>query len=343
MVDFYSTIRASPSAQLTRRTSMTRFSISLFTALCCAFPSLASAQDYPARTVRVVVGTPPGGSVDVAARVVSEKLAAAWNHPVVVENRVGASETIGAEIVSKATPDGYTLLMASLNVVTINPVVFSRLPYDATKGLTPIVLTTSNPMAIVASTKAPFSSVKELIQVAKTQPGAISLGTSGLATLNHIIGEWLAVEAGVKFFHIPYKGAPAAANAVLSGEVPLSVVTLIQALPLEKSGRLKVLAVSTARRTELAPDWPTVAEAGYPGFDAAVETALFAPPGTPRSIIAVISAEATRVLGQPDTRKRLAAMGVEARGSTPEELEAAIKAGRDRIQKIVDRAGIKVQ
>ena len=320
------------------------FRIQLATSLCAlVFAGSAFAQEFPARAIRVVVGTPPGGSVDIAGRVVSEKLAAAWNVAVVVENRIGASEIIASELVSKAPPDGYTLLMASLNVVTINPVVFPSLPYDAASGLVPIVLTTRIPMVLVASTKAPFGSIQELIAAAKAQTNAIQWSSAGLATLNHITGEWLAAEAGIKLFHIPYKGAPAAANAVLSGDVPLGIVTLIQALPMEKSARLKAIAVTTAQRSPLAPNWPTIAESGYPGFDAAVETALFAPPGTPRSIVARINAEAARVLRLADTRERFAGMGVDAVDSTPEELQALIKARRARVQQIVDRAGIKMQ
>jgi tripartite-type tricarboxylate transporter receptor subunit TctC len=307
------------------------------------FAFAAHAQDFPVRAIRVVVGTPPGGSVDIAGRVVSEKLAAAWGQAVLVENRVGASEIIATELVSKAVPDGYTLLMASLNVVTINPVVFAKLPYDAESGLVPVALTTRIPMVLVAGSKAPFSSIKELIGVARTQAGGVSWSSSGLATLNHITGEWLAAEAGITLFHIPYKGAPAAANAVLSGEVPFGIVTLIQALPMEKGGRLKVLSVTTAQRSPLAPSWPTVAESGYPGFDAAVETALFAPAATPRAIVSSIHAEAARILRLPEIRERFAAMGIEAVDSTPEELEAMIRTGRARIQRVVDRAGIKVQ
>jgi tripartite-type tricarboxylate transporter receptor subunit TctC len=305
--------------------------------------SAVSAQDYPAKGVRVVVGSAPGGPIDIAARVVSERLAAAWKQPVVVENRVGASEIIGAEFVSKAAPDGYTLLMVSLNVFTINPVVFPKLPYDPDRGFAPVALATRNPMVLVAGPKAPFSSMKELIEVAKAQAGSISWSSPGLATSNHIAGEWFAAEAGVKLFHIPYKGGPAAANAVLSGDVPLGVVSLIQALPLVKNGQMKALAVTTAQRSALAPDWPTLAELGVPGFDAAVQAALFAPAGTARPIVARINADVVRVLQLPQTRERFAALGVEPVGSTPEELDAVIKAHRARIQGIVDRAAIKVQ
>jgi len=300
-------------------------------------------QEYPAKGVRVVVGSAPGGPIDIAARVVSEKLATAWKQPVVVENRVGASEMIGAEFVSKAAPDGYTLLLVSLNPFTINPALFAKLPYDPVRGFAPIALVTRNPMVLVAGPKSPFGSVKELIELAKGQAGAISWSSPGLATSNHIAGEWFAAEAGVKLFHVPYKGGPAAANAVLSGDVPLGVVSLIQALPLVKSGQLRALAVTTAQRTPLAPDWPTVAELGIPGFDAAVQAGLFAPAGTPRAVVSRINTDTLRVLQLSETRERFAAMGVDPVGSTPEELDAVIKAHRARIQQIVERASIKIQ
>ena len=312
--------------------------------ICGVLFSLAAhAQEFPAKGTRVIVGSAPGGPVDIAARVVSEKLAAVWKQPVVVENRVGASEIIGADFVSKSVPDGYTLLMSSLNVVTINPVVFPKLPYDAVRGLAPVVLVTRNPMVLIVGPKAPFGSMKELIEAAKARPEGIAWSSPGLATSNHIAGEWLAAEAGVNLFHIPYKGGPAAANAVLSGDVPLGVVSLIQALPLVKAGQMRALAVTTAQRSALAPDWPTVAESGVPGFDAAVQAALFAPAGTPRAVVSRINAEVTRLLQSTEIRERFGGLGVEPVGSTPEELDAIVRNGRARIQQIVDRAGIRVQ
>jgi tripartite-type tricarboxylate transporter receptor subunit TctC len=198
-------------------------------------------------------------------------------------------------------------------------------------------------MVFVASSKAPFGTMKELFDTAKAQSDGISWASSGRATLNHIAGEWLAADAGIKLFHIPYKGAAAAGTAVLTGEVPLGVITLVQALPLVKSGRLRALAVTTAQRSALAPDWPTVAESGIPGFDAAVDIALFAPRGTPRAIVSAIYADTLQVLRLPETEKRFSGMGVEIAIATPEELATLIRTGRARIQSIVDRAGITVE
>lgn len=302
-----------------------------------------SAQEFPNKGIRVMVGAAAGGPVDIAARVVSEKLAESFKQPVTVENRVGASEMIATEHVSRSAPDGYTLLVSSLNVVTINPVVFAKLSYDPDKGLVPVALITSNPMVLMASPKSPFSSLKDLIEAAKAQPGKISFSSPGLATTNHIAGEWLANETGMQIFHVPYKGGPAAANAVLSGDVPLGVVSLIQALPLVKAGTAKSLGVTTIKRTALAPDWLTVAEQGVPGFDAAVRTAMFAPGGTPKEIVTKLNAELVRVLKLPEIRERYAGMGVEPAGSTPEEAAAGIAQLRAKIADIVAKANIKVQ
>lgn len=319
------------------------FAVRLVAVICgLGLSAAACAQDYPAKGVRVLVGAAPGGPVDIAARVLAEKLAAAWGQPVTVENRVGASEMIATGLVSQAPPDGHTLLMASLNVVTINPVVFSKIAYDP-DVLAPIVLTTRNPMVLIAGPNAPFNSVAELVKIAKARRDGVQWSTPGLATANHIAGEWFAAETGARLFHVPYKGGPAAANAVLSGDVPFGVVSLIQALPLAKAGQVKALAVTTGKRSVLAPDWPTIAESAVPGFDVAVQTAFFAPGGIPPAVVAKINAEVNRLLQLPEVRERYAAMGVEAAGSTPEELHAMVKTVRARIQQIVQRAGIKVQ
>ena len=302
-----------------------------------------TAQDYPSKPVRVLVGAAPGGPVDTAARVVVQKLTESWRQPVTVENRVGASEMIAAEFVAKATPDGHTLLMASLNPFTINPAVFAKLPYDPVHSFASIVLVSENPMVLVANPKAPFNSMQELVAAAKSRPGEISWSTPGLATNNHIAGEWFAAETGVKLFHIPYKGGPAAMSAVISGDVPLGIVSLVQVLPFAKAGTIKVLAVTTEKRTSLAPDWPTIAELVVPGFDVSVRVALFAPAGTPSGVIARINADINRILQLPETRERFATLGVEPLGSTPGELDVVVAKLRTKIAQIVEQAKIKQQ
>ena len=308
-----------------------------------SFCLCASAQDYPSKPVRIVTPYAPGGPVDIAARVVAQKLSEAWGQQVIVDNRPGAGGIIGTEFVAKAAPDGYVLLMATLNEFAINPAVFAKLPYDPARSFVSVTLATRNPMVLVANAKAPFSSVKELIAAAKSQPGDLAWSSPGNATMNHITGEWFASEAGIKLLHIPYKGGPAAANAIISGDVPFGVVSLISALPFVKTGTMKVLAVTTEKRTPLAPDWPTLSELGVQGFDAAVRAALFAPAGTPRAVIAKVNADTNRILQAPDTRERFASLGVEPVGSTPEQLDAAIAKAIGQIAAIVERAKIKVQ
>lgn len=315
------------------------------TALGLTFAFLAgtaAAQDFPAKAVKIIVGSAAGGPIDTAARVVGERLAETWKQPVTVENRVGASEMIGTDFVLKSAPDGYTLLMVSLNPFVINPIVFPKIPYDAERGYTAISLTATNPMALVAGAKAPFNTVKELAEAARAKPGTISYSTPGLATTNHIAAEWFAAEAGVQLFHVPYKGGPAAANAVLSGDVPLTMVSLIQAIPFVKSGQFKVIGVSTATRTPLASDWPTLGEGGA-AIDAAVRAGLFGPAGMPAAMVAKINADVNRILAGKETREKFAGMGVEASGSTPAELDAMVKRVRGQMQRVIDRAKIKVE
>lgn len=312
-------------------------------ALCLAgLAGVASAQDYPSKAIKIIVGSAAGGPIDTAARVVGERLAEVWKQPVTVENRVGASEMIGTDFVLKSPPDGYTLLMVSLNPFVINPLVFAKIPYDADRGFTAISLTATNPMALVAGAKAPFDNVKQLIEAAKAKPGTITYSTPGLATTNHIAAEWFAAEAGIQLFHVPYKGGPAAANAVLSNDVPLSMVSLIQAIPFVKNGQFKVIGVSTEKRTALAPDWPTLGEGGA-SIDAAVRAGLFGPAGMPAAMVNKINADVNRILATKETHDKFAGMGVEASGSTPAELDALVKRVRAQMQRVIDRAKIKVE
>jgi tripartite-type tricarboxylate transporter receptor subunit TctC len=303
----------------------------------------AWAQDYPARMIRIIVASAPGGPVDITARVIAEKLSDAWKQPVIVDNRVGASEMIGTAAAAKAAPDGYTLLVVA-NPFTVNPAVFSKLPYDPVRSFTTVTMLTQTPMALVANPKAPFSSIQELIAAAKARPGDIAWASAGMATMNHITGEQFAAEAGVKLLHVPYKdGSPAAANAVIAGDTQFGIVGLNSALPFVKAGRLKALAVTTEKRTALAPDLPTLAELGVQGVDTAVRVGMYAPAGTPKDVIAKLNAEVNRILNEPATRQQLTNLGAEAYGSTtPEQHEALIKRIAAQIAKIVAQANIKI-
>jgi tripartite-type tricarboxylate transporter receptor subunit TctC len=313
--------------------------VALASLLFCA---AASAQEYPSRLVRIVTGGSQGGPVDIASRVVAQRLSEQWGQPVIVENRTGAGEMIAAEAVSKMKPDGYSLLIAG-NIVTHNPAIFPKLPYDPVRSFAPVTLMMQSPMALVVSAKAPYSSLRDLIAAAKQRPGQIPWASAGIGTNNHITGEHIAVEAGVKVVHTPYKGSAPAANAVLGGEVAYAIVALSSAIPFAKGGTLRIFAVTTEKRTALAPDLPTLSELGIQGVDGAVRGGLYAPAGTPQSVIAKLNADFNRVVQEPATRERFATLGLEPLGTTPEEYEATNRRVAAQIAKIVAQANIKVE
>ncbi len=301
-----------------------------------------AAQEYPSKLVRMITGGSQGGPVDVASRVVAQRLAEIWGQPVIVETRTGASEMIAAEAVAKAKPDGYTLLSAG-NIITHNPAIFPRLPYDPARSFAPVTLMMQSPMALVTNAKAPYNSLKDLIAEAKQRPGHLPWASAGIGTNNHITGEHFAAEAGIKVIHTPYKGSPPAANAVLAGEVAYAIIALSSALPFARAGTLKVFAVTTEKRTSLAPDVPTLSELGVPGIDGAVRSGLYVPAGTPESVITKLSTEVNRILQEPATRERFMSLGLEALGTTPAEYEATNRRIAAQVAKIVAHANIRVE
>jgi tripartite-type tricarboxylate transporter receptor subunit TctC len=302
-----------------------------------------SAQDYPNKPVKIVVASAPGGPVDFAARSIGQKLSELWRQPVVIENKAGASEMIGSEYVAKSPADGYTLLVISLNPLTINPSVFPKLPYDPLKSFASIASITTTPMAFVANPMAPFSNFREMVAESKRRPGGLSWSTPGLATGNHIAGEWFASETGARLVHIPYKGGPAGVNAVIAGEVSFGVVSLIQALPFVKAGNVKILGVTSNKRSPLALDWPTVAELSIPGFDAQVRSAMFAPAATSKQVINKINADINMILRSAEMSDKLAVLGAVPQTSTPQELDATIARIRAQMAKIIGEAKITVE
>jgi tripartite-type tricarboxylate transporter receptor subunit TctC len=302
----------------------------------------ASAQDYPSRLVRVITGGSQGGPVDIATRVVAQRLSEMWGQPVIVENRTGASEMIAAEAVAKAKPDGYTLLVAG-NIITHNPALFPRLLYDPARSFTPVTLMLQSPMALVTNAKAPFHSLKDLIAAAKDRPGQLAWGSAGVGTNNHVTGEQIAAEAGIKVIHAPYKGSQPATNAVLAGEVAYAVVALSSALPFAKAGTLKLFAVTTENRTSLAPEVPALSELGIQGVDGAVRGGLYGPAGMADRVITKLNTDVNRILGEPATRERFVSLGLETIGTTPEEYEASNRRIAAQVAKIVAQANIKVE
>ena len=302
----------------------------------------AWSQDYPARLVRLVTGGSQGGPVDVASRVVAQRLSETWSQPVIVENRVGGSEVIAGEMVSKARPEGYTLLLAG-GVITLTPAIMPKLPYDPDKGFTPITLMMQSPMALVIAANAPQQSLADLIASAKQRPGQIAWASAGIATNNHFAGEQIALAAGIKLIHTPYKGSQPAATAVLSGDVAFGIVALTSALVNAKAGTMKLVALTSEKRSPLAPGVPALAELGIPGVDGAVRAGLAGPAGLPPAIVAKVNADMNRILREPLVRERFATLGMEPLGSTPEEYEAFNRKQIADFRNVVTQAGIKVE
>lgn len=280
----------------------------------------AFAQGFPDRPIRIVVGFPPGGINDIVARIVGQKVAESIGQPVVIENRAGAGGTIGADAVAKGKPDGHTLLLGSVSNIAMAPSQYKALPYDPTRDFAPVILLGGSPNVLVVNPALPANSVAELVALAKQRPGALTYASAGNGTSNHLTVEFFKARSGIDLVHVPYKGdAPATAD-VVAGQVPMIFPTLPVAMPHIKSGRLRPLAVSSARRSSFLPDVPTVAEAAkLPDFAVNVWVGILAPPATPQPIVQQLNAEFRKALNAPDVREKLALQGVEPEGGTPQE------------------------
>ena len=303
--------------------------------LCAATSALAqiasagSGAAYPARSIRVIVGFPPGSGADITARVIGAKLGDALGQQVVVDNRPGAASNIAAELAAKAPADGYTLFIGTV-ANTINATLYPRLPFDFARDFAPVALTTAAPNVLVVHTSVPAKSVKELIALAKIRPGQLNYASAGTGTAPHLSGELFNAMAGVRMVHIPYKGSPPAVTDLLAGEVALMFSPSSTVLPHVKSGRLRALAVTTAARLPSLPELPTVAESGLKGYETITWFGFVAPAKTPQAIVARLNAEIVKVLALPDVRNQFAIQGIEVIGGTPEQFASYI---RDEIAK----------
>ncbi|MDQ6619354.1 MAG: tripartite tricarboxylate transporter substrate binding protein [Pseudomonadota bacterium] len=314
----------------------------VLTALLGLTPAYVSAQAFPARPVRLVVPFPPGGPLDVTGRLLAQKLTEAWGQSVVVDNRPGAGGNIGADLVAKSPPDGYTVVMGALSTHAVNPHLFPSMPYDPVKDFAPITLVAITPNVLVVNPKLPVSSVRDLIAYAKVHPGQLSFGSGSNGSAGHLAGELFKVDAGIDMVHIPFKGGAPATQALLAGDTQLMFDNLANAMPQVKAGKLKALAVTTAQRSPLAPDLPTMAEAGVPGFDISTWYGLLAPAGTPREVIAKWNADVTRILSTAETRERLTGQGAEPSPTSPEQFARFIAQELAKYQRIVKASGAKV-
>ena len=307
-------------------------------ALCGSF---AAAQEWPTRPIRIVVTFPTGGAPDILARLFSEK--SELGQPVIVDNKPGAGGNIGADIVAQSPPDGYTVVMGTVGTHSINGSIFAKMPYDMVKDFAPISLLASTPNLLVVNNDLPVKTVQELIEHAKAYPDKLSFGSPGLGTSIHVSGELFKTMTGVRMQHIPYKGRQFAIPDLIGGQIQLMFDNMPSALPMARDGKIRAVAQTGAQRSAAAPDVPTVAESGVPGFEATSWFALFAPAGTPPAVIRKIHDEAKRVYGLPDVQKRLATLGLDTILSTPEELAKFQAAEIAKWAKVTAEAGVKVE
>jgi tripartite-type tricarboxylate transporter receptor subunit TctC len=310
-------------------------------ALVVFWTAPAQAQNYPAKPIHILVPYAPGGITDIAARIVGAKLTEAWGQQVVVENKPGGNGFIAMTAGAKAAPDGYTLVMVTVGDVAINPAMFKEMPYDVERDLAPIAMVSDAPMVLAAHADAPFKSVADAIAAAKAQPGRISVATPGNGSVNQIVLEWMALNTGTQFQHIPYKGGAPAAAALAAGDIPLGVLASSSVAPHVKSGRVRVLAVTMGKRSTLNPEWPTLQQEGVKEVDASNWTALFAPKGTPQPVIDKLNAEVVKILNMPDVKERFAGGGVVTIPSSAAELDARVKQEAERFRAIVQKANIR--
>jgi tripartite-type tricarboxylate transporter receptor subunit TctC len=313
----------------------------LFTLLAFAF-SIAQAQTYPSKPIHVLVPFAPGGAVDTTARVLAQAMQQRVNWNFVIENRPGGNGFIATTAVKAAAPDGYTLLMAHTGEFAVNPALFDSVPYELERDFMPITMVSDSPMLYLANVNAPFNSFQELVAQAKAKPGAISFASAGNGSINHLAGEWLAQAAGIRLLHVPYKGGAPAAAAVAAGDVQFGVMAVPGAAPHIKSGRGKVIGITTAKKSPLDPSWATPRDAGIPDLDASIWVGLFAPKGTPQAIVDQINKEVRATLALPDVQRSfIEKAGGEAIGMTPVEFLARIKADAERYKRVVQKAGVK--
>ena len=324
------------------RTCTTRTQCAALAALFTWAAASANAQPaYPLKTIRYVVPFPAGGPLDIVARSIGQELTKSWNQPVIVDNRPGAGGNIGADLVAKAPPDGYTILMGAVSTHAINVTLYSKLPYDPIKDFAPVTLITSVPNVLVVHPSLPVKTVADLIALAKARPGQLNYASGSTGSAGHLAGELFDSMAGVKMTHIPYKGAAPAVIDLIAGHVSLMFDNLSSALPNIKAQRVRAIAVTTLKRSPLVPELPTISESGLRGFDVSTWFGIFAPAGTPPDIVGRLNGEIVRILHTNEMRERLALLGAEPIGNKPDEFAAFIKAEIPKYAKVIKASGAK--
>lgn len=300
------------------------------------------AQDYPRRPLRLIAPFPPGGGVDFLARIIGQKMTENWDQQVVIDNRSGGSGIIGMEIAARAAPDGYTILMSEVGTLSINPAVFTKLPYDPLRDFQPVTKVGDIPLTCAVHPSLRITTLQDFVAAAKAKPGELRFASAGNGSMLHLATELFAKRAGIKLTHVPYKGGSLGLNALLSNEVNLLCMTTSSLLPHVQQGRITALAISTAQRSQSLPDLRTIAEQGYTGYDTAQWIGMLVPKATAKFIVTKLHAESVRILALPDVRDRLKTAGVEAVGNTPDAFAAQIRADSEKYGKLAAELGIRL-
>ena len=310
-------------------------------ALALLLPALGAAETYPAKAIHIVVPFPPGGSTDLLARKIGEQLSLAWHQPVIVDNKGGAGGTIGSDFVAKAAPDGYTLLMGVTGTNAISGALYPALPYDVSKDFAPVSLVVSAPLVLVRNPSFPAATVPQLVALLKARPGSVSFGSAGNGTSMHLTGEMFKLGANVHMVHIPYRGSAGALQDLMAGQLQVMFGDFLVVYPQVQAGKIDAMAVTSKERNPLLPNVPTIAESGYPGFEALSWQGVFAPAGTPQPVIDQLNREINRILASPDMHEYFASRGFALGGSTPAEFRNFVQAETVKWAKIVKASGAK--
>jgi tripartite-type tricarboxylate transporter receptor subunit TctC len=319
------------------------FACIAFAAANGAYAADAKGEAYPTRPVRIVVPFPPGQTVDIVGRMIAERLTEAFGGPFIVDNRVGASGTIGSALVARSAPDGYTLLIVSNGTLAGNSALFKeKLPYNVTRDFTPVINYIATPQLLVASPSSPYKTVQDIVKDAKANPGKLNYASPGVGTSSHLAMELLRSRTGINIVHVPYQGSPAAFTGIMAGQIPIMFEAASGVLPFVKSGKIRAIATGGDKRAVFLPEVPTVAESGYPGYVALPWVGLVAPAGTPKPLITRLYTEAKKPLETPEGKTRVINLGMEPSGLNPDQFARLIKAEIERWTKVVDDAGIKM-
>ena len=324
------------------RSTIAALAAALVTLHFALAPSAGHAQAWPSKPVRLVAPFPPGSSIDLIARMIGPPMGEKLGQSIVIENKVGAGGNVGIDVVAKSPPDGYTAVMGALSTHAVNPSLYRTMPYDAAKDFAPISNVAITPNVLIVSVKSPIHTLPELIAYAKANPGKVNFGSGSNGSAGHLAGELFKIDTGTDVMHIPYKGGAPALQALLAGDTQFMFDNLANAMAQVKGGTVRPIAVTTAQRSKLAPDLPTMAEAGMPGFDISTWFGLLAPAGTPPEVIAKWNADVVKVLNSPEVREKMLAQGAEPSPTTPAEFAAFIAKERDKYAKIVKASGAKV-